>query len=234
MSRLRTFVLLAFAAVMTAGTAAAQDSGGGISLMGAIKASGVIGMVIILISIVALALVIEHFVSIKREKLAPPELVDEIEELLQQSNYQEALETCEANPCYFTRVTAAGIRKIGHPFETISQALEEMEGEETLKLMQKIGWLSLIASLGPMLGLFGTVSGMVGAFGQIAQAGQGGVNPADLAGSIQLALVTTVEGLIVAIPTTAFFVYFRNRVMTVSLEIGAVVEDMFERFRTAH
>ena len=60
-----------------------------------------------------------------------------------------------------------------------------------------------------------------------------GVNPADLAGSIQLALVTTVEGLIVAIPTTAFFVYFRNRVMTVSLEIGAVVEDMFERFRPA-
>lgn len=233
MSRLRTLLLPALATVMTAGSASAQDGGSGISLMDAIKASGVIGLVIILMSIVALALVIEHFITIKREKLAPPELVDEIEELFAQGNYQEALETCEANPCYFTRVTAAGIRKIGHPFETIEKAVEEMEGEESLKLMQKIGWLSLIAGIGPMMGLFGTVSGMVGAFGKIAEAGQGGVNPADLAGSIQLALVTTVEGLIVAIPTTGFFVYFRNRVMTVSLEIGAVVEDMFERFRAA-
>ena len=108
-----------------------------------------------------------------------------------------------------------------------------MEDEETLKLMQKIGWLSLIAGIGPMMGLFGTVTGMVGAFGVIATAGQGGVNPADFAGSIQLALVTTVEGLMVAIPTTAFFAYFRNRVTTVSIEIGAVVEDMFERFRAA-
>lgn len=234
MSRLRTLVLPALATVLTAGSASAQEGGSsGVSLMDAIKASGVIGAVIILMSVVALALVIEHFISIKREKLAPPELVDEIEDLFTQNNFQEALEVCEANPCYFTRVTAAGIRKIGHPFETIEKSLEEMEGEESMKLMQKIGWLSLIAGIGPMMGLFGTVTGMVGAFGKISEAGQGGVDPSQLAGSIQLALVTTVEGLIVAIPTTAFFTYFRNRVMTVSLEIGAVVEDMFERFRGA-
>ncbi len=232
MSRLRTF-LPAFAALFaTAGTAAAQEeSSGGISFGEAIQASGVIGFVIIGLSVVALALVIEHFISIKREKLAPPELIDEIEELFSQGNYQAALETCEQNPCYFTRVTAAGIRKIGHPFETIEKSLDEMEGEENLKLMTKIGWLSLIAGIGPMLGLFGTVTGMVGAFGKISDAGPGGVNPSQLAGNIQMALVTTVEGLIVAIPTTAFFAFFRNRVTSVALEISAVVEDMFERFR---
>lgn len=199
--------------------------------MQAIQASGVIGIFIILLSVVALALVIEHFMSIKREKLAPPELVDEIEELFAQGNYQAALETCEQNPCYFTRVTAAGIRKIGHSFEAMEKSIEEKEGEENLKLMQKIGWLSLIAGLGPMMGLFGTVVGMVGAFGKISASGQGGVDPSQLAGSIQMALVTTVEGLLVAIPTTAFFAYFRSKVYTCALEIGGVIEDLFERFR---
>jgi biopolymer transport protein ExbB len=232
MSRLRTLLPALAAFLATARTAAAQgESSGGISFGEAIEASGIVGFVIIGLSVVALALVIEHFISIKREKLAPPELVDEIEELFGQANYQAALETCEQNPCYFTRVTAAGIRKIGHPFETMEKAVEEMEGEENLKLMVKIGWLSLIAGLGPMLGLFGTVVGMVGAFGKISDAGPGGVNPSELAGNIQMALVTTVEGLIVAIPTTAFFAFFRNRVTSAALEIGAVIEDLFERFR---
>ncbi len=232
MSRLRTLLSALATFFATAGTAAAQgESSGGISFGEAVQASGIVGFVIIGLSVVALALVIEHFITIKREKLAPPELVDEIEELFGQSNYQAALETCEQNPCYFTRVTAAGIRKIGHPFETMEKAVEEMEGEENLKLMVKIGWLSLIAGIGPMLGLFGTVVGMVGAFGKISDAGPGGVNPSDLAGNIQMALVTTVEGLIVAIPTTAFFAFFRNRVTSAALEIGAVVEDLFERFR---
>lgn len=232
MSRIRTILLLLSAFLLTSGIAGAQEeSSGGISFGEAIEASGVIGFVIIGVSVVALALVIEHFISIKREKLAPPELVDEIEELFGQGNYQAALETCEQNPCYFTRVVAAGIRKIGHPFETLEKSLEEMEGEENLKLMTKIGWLSLIAGIGPMLGLFGTVTGMVGAFGKISDAGPGGVNPSELAGSIQMALVTTVEGLIVAIPTTAFFAFFRNRVTAVALEISATVEDLFERFR---
>lgn len=232
MSRLRTLFLTMPAFLLTGGFAAAQAEGDTtISFSEAIEASGIIGIFIILLSVVALALVIEHFMSIKREKLAPPELVDELEELFAQGNYQAALETCEQNPCYLTRVAAAGIRKIGHSFDALEKSIEEKEGEENLKLMQKIGWLSLIAGLGPMLGLFGTVVGMVGAFGKISGAGQGGVNPADLAGSIQMALVTTVEGLIVAIPTTAFFAYFRSRVYSCALEIGGVVEDLFERFR---
>lgn len=234
MSRFRLLPPAFVAFLVTAGVAFAQDAApkkSGVSFLDAIKASGVIGAIIILMSVVALALIIEHFMTIKREKLAPPEIVDEVEELFAEGNYQEALEVCESNPTYYTRVVAAGIRKLGHPFDTVEKAVEEMEDEETIRLMQKIGWLSLIAGIGPMMGLFGTVLGMVGAFGTIASAGQGGVNPADFAGDIQLALVTTLEGLMVAIPTTAFFAYFRNRVTTVSIEIGAMVEDLFDRFR---
>ena len=220
---------------LTTSTAFAQEDGAkesGVSFFEAIKSAGAIGVVIILMSVVAMALVIEHFMTLKRDKLAPPEVIDEIEELFQEGNYQEAMEACEANPCFFTNVAAAGIRKLGTSFGTIEKSIEEMEDEETVKLQQKIGWLSLIAGIGPMMGLFGTVTGMVGAFGTISTAGAGGVNPADFAGDISLALMTTVLGLTVAIPTTAFFAYFRNKVTMTTIEIGAVVEDMFERFRT--
>ncbi len=75
------------------------------------------------------------------------------------------------------------------------------------------------------------VTGMVGAFGTIATA-KGGVEPSEFAGDISMALMTTVLGLTVAIPTSAFYVFFRNRVTMVGLEVGGIVEDMFERFRT--
>lgn len=237
MSRLRYLFPAVLGTLLTSPILFAQEEAaaddGGVGVLDAIKAAGPIGALIILMSVVAMALVIEHFMTIKREKLAPPEVIDEVEELFQEGNYQEALEACEANPCFFTNVVSAGIRKLGHDFAAIEKSLEEMEDEESIKLQQKIGWLSLIAGIGPMMGLFGTVVGMVGAFGKIASAGAGGVNPADFAGSISLALMTTVLGLTVAIPTTAFYAYFRNRVTMVSLELGALVEDLFERFRNA-
>ena len=82
----------------------AQDDGGA-SIVDGIKNAGAIGAFIIMMSVVAMALVIEHFMTIKREKLAPPEVIDEIEELFNEKDYQAALEACEEMPCYFTNVT---------------------------------------------------------------------------------------------------------------------------------
>lgn len=234
MFRIKNLALSLTGVLLTSSSAFAQEeAAGGTTFIDAIKSSGPIGALIIVMSVVAMALIIEHFMTLKREKLAPPELIDEIEELFQEGNYQEAMEACEASPCFFTNVVASGIRKLGHPFPAIEKSLEEMEDEESVRLQQKIGWLSLIAGIGPMMGLFGTVTGMVGAFATIGTAGAGGVNPADFAKDISLALMTTVLGLTVAIPTTAFYAYFRNKTTMISLEVGAVVEDMFERFRQA-
>lgn len=193
--------------------------------------AGSIGWVIVLLSIVGLALVIENFMTIKRDKLAPPDVVDELEALFDEENFQDALELCENERTYLTRVVSAGLAKLGHPFETIQTAVREMEEEESVKLFQKIGYLSLIAAVSPMLGLLGTVSGMFVTFGEIAAAG-GSVNPSILAGGIKFALVTTIFGLIVAIPTSAFFFFFRNRVVKTTIEVNAIAEDLFERFRS--
>ncbi|MEL6428590.1 MAG: MotA/TolQ/ExbB proton channel family protein [Planctomycetota bacterium] len=192
--------------------------------------AGIVGMCIMLLSVVALALIIENVVSLKRDKLAPPELIDEVQALLDEEKFQEAMELCEDEPTYFTRVCGAGIAKIGHPFEAMEKSIEEMGDEESIKLHQKIGWLSLIANVAPMMGLLGTVLGMVTAFNEIARS-QGQANPADLAKGISGALLTTMLGLIVAIPVTASFAFLRNRLIKTVIETGAIVEDLFERFR---
>ena len=105
-----------------------------------------------------------------------------------------------------------------------------MGDEESIKLHQKVGWLSLIANVAPMMGLLGTVSGMVDAFNEIASSG-GQASPAELADGISKALLTTMFGLIVAIPVTAAFAFIRNRMVKTIIEVGAIVEDLFERFR---
>ena len=192
--------------------------------------AGIIGWVIVLISIVSMALIIENFMTIKRDKLAPPDVIDELEALFDEENFQEALELCEQERTYFTNVVQAGLAKLGHPFETIQSAVREMEEEESVKLFQKIDWLSLISASAPMMGLLGTVTGMFITFGKMASAG-GSVSPAILAGGIKLALVTTIFGLIVAIPVGGFFFVFRNRVVRTSIEVNAIAEDLFERFR---
>ncbi len=194
--------------------------------------SGPIGLLIVLLSVVALALIIENFVSLKRDKLAPPELIDEVQALFDEEQFQEAMELCENEPSFFTKVAGAGVSKIGHSFDTIEKSIEEMGDEEAIRLHQKIGWLALIANLAPMMGLLGTVGGMVTAFDKLASSG-GQASPAELAGGISQALLTTMFGLIVAIPTTAAFAFLRNRLVKTVIEVGAIVEDMFERFRPA-
>jgi biopolymer transport protein ExbB len=193
-------------------------------------AAGWIGWLIMGLSMLALTLIFKEVMEIRKVKLAPPEIVDEIEALLEAEEYQEAMEVCESEPCYFTNVVAAGLPKLNASFEAMEKSLEEMMEEENTKLYGRLSWLSLIAAVAPMMGLLGTVGGMIGAFNQIA-ASKGQATPDQLANNISMALITTMLGLMVAIPVTAAFVFLRNRVVAYSLEISAVIEDMFERFR---
>jgi biopolymer transport protein ExbB len=193
--------------------------------------AGIIGYLIVVVSVVALALIIEDFISLKREKLAPPDLIDELEALFDEENFQEAVELCEQEKNYLTNCVGAGLSKLGHPFETIQVAVREKETEESVKLFQKIGWLSLISALSPMMGLFGTVTGMFVTFSTIAEAG-GSVSPAILAKGIKMALITTIFGLTVAIPVGLCFFILRGKVIKITTEANGIAEDLFERFRS--
>ena len=201
-----------------------------INLSNILKWGSWCGWIIILHSVAAGALCIEHFVNIKTAKIVPPEIVDELEALFEEEEYQEALELCESQPNFLTNVLAAGLPKLNAGFDTMKQVMAEQVAMEATKLHQKISYLALISNLAPMWGLFGTVSGMILAFANIVILGPK-VTPKDLAMGVQQALITTFEGLFVAIPGLMFFFVFRNRVVVIINEIGAMADEMVERFR---
>ena len=100
--------------------------------------AGWIGWIIEALSVVALTLIIKYAMEMRRSKLAPPEVVDEIEALLEAEEYQEAMEVCESEPCYFTNVVAAGLAKINVSFDTMEKSIGEMLDEENTKISGKL------------------------------------------------------------------------------------------------
>ncbi|TET39098.1 MAG: MotA/TolQ/ExbB proton channel family protein [Planctomycetota bacterium] len=235
MFRTKTILVLGiFALLMCCGVAYAADKSGktAISLFDTIKNGGIIGFFIILLSVASLALTIEHAITIRRDALVPPELLGHLESLFEDEEYEEAMTLCESTPNFLTNVIAAGLPKIGQGYEAIEAAMQEAGENEAVKLNQKISYLSLIANIAPMMGLFGTVIGMIMAFNVIARS-EAAPSPAKLAGGISVALVTTALGLFVAIPTMCFYFFFRNRVMRVVMEVATISEELMERFRPA-
>ncbi len=226
------------AALPVLSPAMAQDEYGGEeepargsrTLLDNIKAAGVVGGIELLISVVGVALVIDYLVNIRRDKLAPPYVLSELENLFDDEAYDAAMDLCDAEDTYLTRVIGGGLSKIGGGFDRMMEAAMMTGDEETLVLNQKLSYLSLIASIEPMLGLLGTVLGMIKAFNIIAQMG-GSATPADLADGISQALVTTAIGLIVAIPMTCVYLFFRNRVLRIVQEVAAITGELFDRFR---
>jgi biopolymer transport protein ExbB len=191
---------------------------------------GTIGHMILVVSVIALGLTIDNAVNIRRQKLCPPEVVEEVEALFEAGDYQEAVDLCEAEPNMFTNIVAAGLSKVNHTFEVMEKALEEATEEESIKLHTKVGWLSFICSVATMMGLLGTIQGMIVAFKTIA-ATKGQADPSQLSGGISAALITTLYGLSIAIPFSLAFVIFRNRVIKTTMEVGTIIEELFERFR---
>jgi biopolymer transport protein ExbB len=195
-----------------------------------LKGGGWVGWIIVGLAVIALALAIEQLVTIRRVRLVPPDLVQEVHKLFEKESYQEALELCESEPTFFTNVVASGLRRLNFGFPTMKEAMTETGEEESVKLQQRIGYLNLIGTVAPLLGLFGTVTGMILAFHVIAQK-KGSAEPGELAYGIAMALITTFFGLIVAIPINTFFVFMRNKVIRIILDVGAVTGDLFDRFR---
>jgi biopolymer transport protein ExbB len=196
------------------------------SLWQLLQAGGAVGWLIVLCSFVGVALIIEHFVNIKREKLCPPEIVGELEVLMEEKQYEDALTICEANSAFFPFVMASALAKAEDGVEAMKKAASDAGEEAAFKLFQKIGWLNLLGQVAPMLGLLGTVTGMIGAFQIIAATAN--PTPAQLATGVYEALVTTCEGLIVAIPVLCFYFFFKNRVTALVLELSMLANELLE------
>jgi biopolymer transport protein ExbB len=194
-----------------------------------LKAGGFVGWLIVLLSVVSLALIIQDFTTITRDKLCPPELVAELEALVDEGQYEEALAVCSGNPNFFTNIIGNALAKASEGYEAMVGSMEEAGEVETNKLNMKIGYLSLLGSIAPMMGLLGTVTGMIGAFTVIEK--EVSPSPATLAKGVYEALVTTCEGLFVAIPVLAAFFVIKNKGGQLIIEIGIICGEFIGKFK---
>ncbi|MFI4897881.1 MAG: MotA/TolQ/ExbB proton channel family protein [Phycisphaerales bacterium JB059] len=210
----------------------AQTDGGAASksLLEYIAAGREVGLIIILLSFAAVGMIVAQTLRLRQSRLAPPESVERLHELLRANQVGAAIEYCTdaENDSFLTRVLGSALIRCSRSpfgFLELKGALEEVGQAQVARLYRMTDGIGLVASVAPMLGLLGTVVGMVSAFDTIALS-EGPARPDQLGGSISQALVTTVLGLIVAIPCTAAFTFLRNRIDTLTSEVGETIEDL--------
>ena len=176
-------------------------------------------------------LIVYNFIVVRKKKFLNPDGVKQVEKYINALQIQEAVDYCEKNPSPITNIIGSGLARAdvrGIDADEVATAMEEASAAEFADPYVLINYLSVIASLAPMLGLYGTVSGMVKAFNTIATEGAGSASK--LADNISEALITTAAGMIVGIPAMFFFFYFKNKygaiISGASSIIGVLVFDL--------
>jgi biopolymer transport protein ExbB len=214
--------------------ATASDPGGrkgdGESFLGwMMRSSGWIGGVIALMSLYLFALVFWMFLHYRMPVVAPGELVEDLEGLLDQAKYNEAYHRLAEDESFLARVLAAGVRKLPAGLDQGRRAMELANEDATMQMEHRTTYLATVGTLGPMIGLVGTVYGMILSFRVIATEGAS-PQASELARGISTALFATLLGIGISIPAIYFHALFRNRIARLSLEVGLIVEALLERF----
>ena len=182
-------------------------------------------------SVAAAALIIDSFITIKEKKISPETLVKDVREAMAQGDVMKAIKHCEGNPTPLASILTAGFSNVQEGFDVIQDVVGVAADLETEKLMQRVAYLNVCANLAPMLGLLGTVQGMIYAFMTLALQEAGAAQTAMLAKNIGQALWTTAAGLIVAIPAVSFYTYFKNAATKIILSMEGLTMDLIKSLR---
>ncbi|MDK3159631.1 MotA/TolQ/ExbB proton channel family protein [Kamptonema cortianum] len=198
------------------------------TLMFYLKQGGMTVIMLGMISVFMLTIIMDGFYNMREVRMAPEPLFARLKQSINAGNYQEAWEISKANPCFMTNIFRLGLERIGKGEDSMELAIEEATKTEAAKLNSKISYLSVIGVVSPMIGLTGTVFGMMGAFGSMANAGPSATR--ELAAHIGHVLVATAAGLLVSIPGFVFYYVFRNmvaqQVLIATLKINRLRDDI--------
>ena len=185
-------------------------------------------------AMLATTLIIYNFIAVRKKRFLNPDGVKKVEELVNNLQIKEAVDFCEKNPSPITNIIGCGLARAderGIDTDAVAAAMEEASVEEFAGPYVLINYLSVTASLAPMLGLYGTVSGMVKAFNTIAAEGAGSASK--LADNIAEALITTATGMIVGIPSMFFFFFFKNRYGAIISSSSRIIGDLMFTMKTS-
>lgn len=204
---------------------AVAEGGKGLTFWQLVFNGGWVMLVVGLFSILTLTLVIDLFLRITTKKMISFDYVESLKAALKEKDLKKAMDMTEAQANCLSEVIMAGLKKTGQSLKTVQDCMMEAGVKAISSVEQKINYLSAIAAIAPMLGLLGTVLGMIQAFNVIAyEAGLG--KPTALAGGIAQAMITTAFGLIVAIPAMSFHFYFKGVMDKILSEIENVATDV--------
>jgi len=203
------------------------EGGSTMSLFEYVRAGGALGYVLIALSVLAVALVVRNLLVLRKSLLAPEDLVTRLSGMLPAVDVAGAARACAEDPAHYfvAGVMQSAIRRCSaNPMGAFEAraAVEEAGQVATAKLQRLNNGLGVLAAVGPMLGLLGTVIGMIGAFNAIGSL-QGAARSTELAKFMSLALVNTAQGLVVAVPCTVAFALFRQRIDRMVTDVAADV-----------
>lgn len=181
---------------------------------------------LIIISMWCTALIIEGFIRIRLVNFAPPDVVQQLKAAFAEENYQQAWRVCKSKSSFLTNILRYGLERIGRGRSACETAISEHSLKESMALRTKISYLSTIGVISPMVGLLGTVTGMIKAFAALGQSGI--ADPSKLAAAIGEVLIATATGLLVAIPAFFLYYFFRNRLQMITV----MAEDVMNQLMT--
>lgn len=185
--------------------------------------------VFLLLSFAMVALIMMNILQVRRESLLPAEFIESFEQKLNSRDFQGAYESARNDDSFVGRVLAAGMSRLNRGYSEVVEGMQEVGEDETMAMEHRLSYLALIGSVAPMLGLMGTVQGMIDSFSTIANSDTS-PKPSDLAEGISTALFTTLIGLGIAVPAMVFYSILRNRIARFVLEVGMVSEGLMSRF----
>lgn len=192
-------------------------------------ADDIVGVAIIylllLMSAVAMGFTTMLIFKYRRNTMLPPETIEEVEALLAERKFREAIEFAEEDESYLGKVAHAALSEASNGFSAMERGIEETGDAEAVKVLRPIEYLNVMGNISPMIGLFGTVYGMIRAFQSLVSSG-GNADPLELAAGISTALVTTFWGLVVAIPALTAYSILRNKIDAQCADGLLIVEDL--------
>ena len=194
-----------------------------------VDASGPIGLAILVMSFYLIALIAWMSLEYRRSVALPDRLIREVGDMLALKQYTEAYQKLSESPSFLGKVLSAGVRKLPSGQGPAQRAMELANDDATMAMEHRTTYLATVGTLGPMIGLVGTVYGMILSFRVIATAG-GSPQASQLAAGISTALFATLEGIAISIPAIFFHAMFRNRIARLSLEVALTSESLLEQF----
>lgn len=189
-------------------------------------------IIFLIMSVILVALVVRAILAVQAANFVPADLVQGVETSLAENNPQAAAELVKADESFLGNLLNAGLGQLTKGKEAVLDAMQVAGDAETMKIEHLIGYIALIGNIAPMVGLLGTVQGMVTSFGTIASSSQT-PKPSALAGGIEQALYTTLVGLWLAIPAIVIYNILRNFVQKQIMQAGAKSEELIEKFQEA-